>query len=300
MLKSLAGRTGKSVAVIAGAVLLAAGSALAVGHVGDMAAEWSGLKDLNGKTHALKDYQGKVVLLMTVQHNCGGCRANAPRIGQIAKGFQGAKFQAVGPDINYANATDLGSFGKLLKGTDTSLNFPLLSGLKAPEIKDSIKGGANFGTMWVPYDALRDVFFVIDHTGKIVHRLDGNRGSAVDAGKYTALTAAITAAIAAVPTVSISSPGQGGGMCLQACKRNGAFSFDLSTGRANLAGNASMKIMDTQGRLIRSLALNATGAEARAMWDGKDSQGKTAAWGSYFVNASAPGQSTTLLLTWLP
>lgn len=273
------------------------------GQVGAMAHEFTGLKDFAGKAYNLHDYRGKVVLIMTVQYNCGGCRANAPRIGKIAKSFQGKSFQAFGPDINFATATELGSFDKVLRGTDTALNFPLLSGLAKPEIKDSVNNGSVLGTMYVPYNALRDVYFVIDHTGKIVFRMDGNRGNAVDESKYTALTNAISGAIASIPTVSIAAKMQGQGLCLQACKKNGNYVFDLGTGSSGLAGNIVLKIMDPQGRIVRELDWDRQSSAVgnrQALWDGYDSKGNAAAWGNYFVNASAAGQSVTMLLAWLP
>jgi peroxiredoxin len=48
---------------------LTAGPALAVGAVGETAPAFQ-LKDLNGKTHSLADYKGKVVVLEWVNPNC--------------------------------------------------------------------------------------------------------------------------------------------------------------------------------------------------------------------------------------
>ncbi|GEM_PF-4242088 len=291
-------------AMLAASVLMTAGSAYAVGKVGDMAADWSGLKGLDNKTYGLKDFKGKVVLLMTVQYNCGGCRANAPEIGKIASGFQGNKFQAVGPDIAGGTTEQLHTFDVLLRGKDSTLSFPLLSGLSKPDdIKDSIKNNANFGTMWIPYNALRDVYFVIDHTGKIVFRLDGDRGGSVGTAKYATLSSAIASAIANVPTVSISSGSGSHGLCLQACKRNGGFLFDVGVGGKTLTGNVNLKILDCQGRTVRSLdwspSENGFG-NRQVAWNGLDSKGNPVAWGNYFISATTQGQSTSLLLSWLP
>jgi len=66
----------------------------APGQVGTMAGDWTGLTDLNGKTYNLKDYQGKVLMIMTVQWNCGGCNADAPYVGDLAQSFTGKQFQA--------------------------------------------------------------------------------------------------------------------------------------------------------------------------------------------------------------
>jgi peroxiredoxin len=284
--------------------LLVAGNALAAGKVGEMAYDFTGLKDPKGKVYNLKDFRGKVVLIFTVQYNCGGCRANAPRIGKMAKNFQGNSFQALGPDINEAKPDQLGQFEVVLRGEDSSLNFPLLSGLKKPnDIKDSLSGSANFGTLWTPYDALRDVYFVIDHTGKIVYRLNGNRGSAVATTSYTALENAIADAIKKVPTVSLSIGNPSRGLCLQACKQAGRYSFILGSNAVLANKNAALKILDSQGRAIRilnSIPNSSDKTQIQAQWDGKDFAGHSVAWGNYFINVTAGGKSESLLLSWLP
>lgn len=267
----------------------------APGQVGTMAYEFTGLKDLNGKTYDLHDYRGKVVFIMTVQWNCGGCNANAPAIGELAMKFQGSTFQAFGPDINHATTTQLGTFEKNLKKTATDVNFPLLMGIPDAQIVST-----DTGTRWTNYGALRDVFFVIDHEGKIVHRTDGNRGTSMGDTKAKALEAAITAAIANIPAVSIANGFGRQGLCLQACKRNGNYFFDLATPGKSLANAVTLKIMDNQGRLIRDLNWNSGAVGHQALWNGLDANGKSVAWGNYFLNASAPNQSVTLLLTWLP
>jgi hypothetical protein len=61
-----------SLLIMAVALLSVVGSAFAAGKVGEMAADFTGLKDAKGKAYSLKDYRGKVVLILTVQHNCGG------------------------------------------------------------------------------------------------------------------------------------------------------------------------------------------------------------------------------------
>jgi len=261
-----------------------------------MAAEWQGLKDLDGNTQNLQDYRGKVVLLFTVQWNCGGCQANAPRIGKIAMKFQGKSFQALGPDVNLGTTDNLRYFEGLLKGTNNDLKFPLLMGIPSSQLTS-----AQDGRKWSLYDAYRDVYFVIDHTGKIVYRLDGDRRQAVTEQSYTGLENALTAAIANIPTVSIvSNPGRQG-LCLQACKRNGAYHIDLTSGGRNISENVTLKIMDNQGRIIRDLNWNSNLANSRqALWNGMDAKGSNVAWGTYFLSATTPGQSISLLLSWLP
>ncbi|HKP98575.1 MAG TPA: FlgD immunoglobulin-like domain containing protein [Fibrobacteria bacterium] len=302
MKKSLLTSMSARIALL-GTLALAVGTAMAAGKVGEMAYEFTGLKDFANKAYNLKDFQGKVVLLTTVQYNCGGCQKNAPKIGTIAKEFQGKKFQAMGADIANGNPNQLQYFSGLLKGNDSSLNFPILSGLTMPkDIKDSSLNNKSMGTVWIPYNALRDVYFVIDYTGKIVFRLDGNRSDPVSTDKYASLTNAITTAIANIPTVSIATGTNDQGLCLQACKQGGAYLFNLGSGIKRPVGNVSLNIMDTQGRLIRILNLNAstTGSSGQAIWDGKDSKGGSVAWGNYFVNATVVGQSVTMMLSLIP
>jgi peroxiredoxin len=300
MKKPMWARAKTAFALIAGVMLMTAGSALAIGKVGDMAADWSGLKDLDGKTCNLADYKGKVLLIMTVQWNCGGCNANAPRVGQIAKQFAGKNFQALGPDINHGSVANLRTFEKNLKKIATDVNFPLLTGLTEPAIVNT-----DTGTKWAPYNALRDVFFIIDHTGKIVGRVDGNRGNTMGEANYKKVEDAITAALANVPTTAITVSG-GADLCLRACKRAGNYQIDLAPKGKPLSGNVTLRILDPQGRVIRNLDWNggagsqASGAGSQAIWDGMDSQGHSVAWGSYFLNATAPGSSVTMLLSWLP
>ncbi len=275
--------------------ILAAAAALAApGQIGSMAGDWTGLKDLSGKTYDLKAYQGKVLLIMTVQWNCGGCNANAPRVGEIAKKFAGKNFQAFGPDINHGTLEQLKTFEKNLKKTATDVDFPLLMGIPDSQIVNT-----SLGTKWSRYDALRDVFFIVDHTGKISGRVDGNRGNTMGEDNYKKVETAIAAALAAIPTTAILAGGNAD-LCLRACKRGGQYQFDLTSGRA-FDGDVALRILDSQGRLVRTVQWNPAMAESRqALWDGRDSRGRNVAWGSYFLNATGAGSSATVLLSWLP
>ena len=63
--------------------LAAAASAFAAeGGVGTTAYSWSNYKALDSVTYptgvSLSNFQGKVILLVAFQYNCGGCVANAP------------------------------------------------------------------------------------------------------------------------------------------------------------------------------------------------------------------------------
>lgn len=296
MEKSFAAKARTMCVVFAGAVLLTVGSAMAIGKVGEMAADWSGLKDLDGKTCNLSDYKGKVLLIMTVQHNCGGCLANAPRVGQIAKKFEGPNFQAIGSNINKGNAAQIKTFETELKSIEKNIDFPLLTGLVEPAIINE-----NNVSRWAPYDALRDVFFIIDHTGKIVGRVDGNRSDYMGDAKYKQIEDAITAALTKIPSTTIATSGNLD-LCLRACKRQGVFQIDLDPQRNLGSKDIDLRILDPQGRVIRTLdwARAGSGAGSQAIWDGMDSRGKAVAWGSYFLNANAPGSSVTMLLSWVP
>jgi flagellar hook assembly protein FlgD len=65
-----------------------------------------------------------------------------------------------------------------------------------------------------------------------------------------------------------------------------------------------LRILDPQGRVIRTLdgnGLRAAEAGSRpVVWDGLDARGQAVPWGSYYLNATAPGSSMTLLLPWVP
>jgi peroxiredoxin len=270
----------------------------APGDVGTMAYEWSAfnLKDLTGKTQNLKDYQGKAVLIFTVQYNCGGCVANAPRVGTIAMKFQGQAFQALGVDVAKGTLENDQFFStKYLKAKDTSLNFPILRGLP-----DSQLVSAQDGLKWKAYNSYRDVFIVVDHMGKIVHRLDGDRRAATSEANYTALETAIRTAISNVPTSTIGAIGDNG-LCVRACKRAGLFQIDLDSRSLQTVGTINLRILDPKGRLIRELATRSNASSGNpVVWDGLDAGGRVVSWGSYFLNVTAAGSSTTLLLPWLP
>jgi hypothetical protein len=241
---------------------------------------------------------------MTVQYNCGGCVANAPTIGTIASKFQDKAFQAFGPDINFATREQLGTFEKKIKLNAPKVNFHCLTGLTRSVIKDSLDNKGNVvGTLWTSYNALRDVYFVIDHTGKIAARIEGNRGNTMGADKYKALEDSIAAALSRVPSTSLLVSNRNG-LSLRASKNPGGFRFDLDPRNATFAGEVSLRILDPQGRVIRTLDWNGMRASdagaRRADWDGLDARGQAVPWGSYFLNATAPGSSMTLLLPWVP
>ncbi|MDB5051623.1 MAG: AhpC/TSA family [Fibrobacteres bacterium] len=293
--------SGVTRAILVGALLLTAGKAMAIGKVGEMAYEWTNLTDLDGHKHSLVEAKGKVILLATVQSTCSGCQGNAPHIGRIIKKHQGKSFQVFGPDVNMGTIPELKVFERLVTGNDTSIHFPILKGA------DSQLVNAADGRKWTKYDAYRDVYFVLDHTGMIVYRSDGDRRKAMDSARFVSLDSAIAKAISNVPTTSIRTATGEQGMCLRACKNSGVYQINLAPQLNNVVGNVALRIMDSQGRMVRTLEWNPSrsevgpaSAERNAIWDGKDYQGRTVAWGSYFLSATSQSSSVSLLLSWLP
>jgi peroxiredoxin/regulation of enolase protein 1 (concanavalin A-like superfamily) len=59
------------------------------------AAEWS-LDDLNGKSHALADYRGKVVVLDFWYRGCGWCIRAMPQVQQVANDFKNSPVAVLG------------------------------------------------------------------------------------------------------------------------------------------------------------------------------------------------------------
>src|SRR5690606_38381372 len=95
------------------------------GEVGSPAYQWTGYSDLapSPTLYSLSQYQGKVVLLVVFQYNCGGCVANAGRFGRLAdtlqSGAAGSKFQAVGAEIRNATYTQIQSYRNSLTNSST-------------------------------------------------------------------------------------------------------------------------------------------------------------------------------------
>jgi peroxiredoxin len=212
--------------VLGGAV--AAPAATTLGQVGTSAYAFAGLKGLDGKTYSLMDLRGKVVLMFVMQYNCGGCKANAPTVGQLAGKFQDKAFQAVAPEVNKGTDPQLHTFDASLRSKAPSISFPILSGIPDSQIVSS-----GSGAVWKNYNSLRDVFFVIDDKGMIVERQDGNRSNSMPAANFTKLETAITKALAAIPTVTLPRKSL----------------------RADAAGQsiAGMNIFDLRGRNLTNL-----------------------------------------------
>lgn len=281
------------------AVVMAAGSASsarAEGEVGSQAFQFTGLSDLAAtpQTYNLATYQGKVVLLVVFQYSCGGCQGNAPRIGRLAdslhSGATGSNFQAIGTEIyNGTTYANIQTYRNLLTHKDTlTLNFPLV---KVPH-DTAIAATDGTGEKWKRYNSYRDTYFVIDHTGKIAAKVQGNRSNIMADSQYVRLRASLNAALAAVPVAiqpAVASADRG----LKVAQRGGGFIFDANGFHAPV----SLKILDLQGRNIRVIVSSKAGS---IVWDGKDAAGKAVPFGTYFVRATDGFTSLTQRVTVLP
>jgi hypothetical protein len=274
---------------------LGVSSALAEGEVGSQAYAWTGYSDLapTPQTYSLANYQGKVVLMVVFQYSCGGCLANAPRFGRLAdsldRGPDSAKFQAIGTEIFTATYSQIQNYRlQLTNNNALTLNFPLV---KVPH-DTAIAANDGTGEKWKRYNSYRDVYFVIDHTGKITARVEGNRANSMTNTQYNNLRAALNTAIAAVP-VGIHPAGPGAGKGFRVMRRGGAFVFDAGA----FDSPVTLRILDLQGRNIRTIVSSKTGS---ITWDGKDAGGKPVPFGAYFVRASDGTVSSTQRITILP
>ncbi len=275
---------------------LAPSAAFAEGEVNSMAYQFTGYSDLatsNPQTYSLATYQGKVVMLVVFQHSCGGCQGNAPKFGRLAdtlkSGAVNSNFQAIGAEIFNGTYSNIQTYRNLLTNSNTlTLNFPLVH---VPH-DTAIAAADGVGEKWKRYNSYRDVYFVIDHTGKITARVDGNRGNAMSNTQYNTLRTAINTALAAVP-VAIAPAASASEKSFKVMQRGGTLLFDVSTFRAPV----TLKILDLQGRKIRTIVSSKTAA---ILWDGKDAGGKPVPFGAYFVRATDGNLSSVQRITILP
>jgi hypothetical protein len=280
--------------LLAGLVGLSAVPASAEGEVNSQAHAFAGLSDLapSPKTYGLNDYQGKVRLLVVFQYNCGGCVANAPKFGRLVdtleKSADSARFQAIGAEINNATYANILQYRAQLTNNNTlALDFPLV---KVPV--DTAIATDGVGTRWKRYNSYRDVYFVIDHTGKITARIQGNRANAMHDTLYRNLRTALTAALAAVPATL--SPAQGAkGFGVSMARQGRAYRFELGAD----AAPASLQIHDLQGRAFFTRQLKPGSA---ALWNGTDAAGKAVPYGVYFVKIARAGVSESRRISYLP
>lgn len=94
--------------------------------LGKPSADWE-TKDLAGKTHTLKDYHGKVVLLDFWYRGCGWCIRAMPQVKQIAAEFEGQPVAVLGMN------TDRDEKDAQLVIETMGLNYPNLKAEGLPE-----------------------------------------------------------------------------------------------------------------------------------------------------------------------
>ena len=71
--------------------------------IGKPAADWE-LKGLDGKTHSLADYRGKVVVLDFWYRGCGWCIKAMPQLNALAEQFQGRPVAVLGMNTDRKEA----------------------------------------------------------------------------------------------------------------------------------------------------------------------------------------------------
>ncbi len=267
----------------------------AEGDTGTMAFQWSGYSDLNPtapKTYSLADFKGKVILMNAFQYNCGGCDANAPKLGRMAdsigSGQASIPFQGVGTEIDNGTYTQIQtSYVTQLKKNAPNINYPLVH---VPF--DTAITTDGVGTKWHRYNTYRDVYFVIDATGKIVFRVAGDRQKLMPDSNFQNIRKAIAAALLTAPTpiLCLNSCGKNG---LKAYQRDGRVHFNFGS---DATGPITLQILDLQGRMVRVFSVPA-GSEA--VWNGMGKTGN-ASYGTYFVKATGSGMSVSQRINWLP
>jgi peroxiredoxin len=106
--------------------------------VGQQAPDWQ-LSDLDGKTHSLKSYKGKVLVLDFWYRACPWCMRAMPQINQVAAHFKGRPVQILGMNVDRDTADARFVINKL------QLIYPSLKATGVPE-KYGVSG---FPTMFV-------------------------------------------------------------------------------------------------------------------------------------------------------
>lgn len=262
-----------------------------VGQVGSVAYEWTNLKGLDSTVYNLKDFHGKVVLLFPMQFACGGCKGNAARIGEIALKYQGNNFQALAVDITNTTPAKLyagdQNFNLLLTSKAKGVHFPILSGVPTGDVVNS---------KWTRYDSYRDVFIVIDHTGMIVSRVEGNFTTATTEANYQLIDGGIAKAIANVPTSLFNNTHNASvSPTLQASKGPDGFSIVLNSSEVGFSRSPiQLLVLDAQGHVFNTLKGLETEGRYKAEWKGLDSRGNSVSPGIYFISAFGKGLSLSL------
>jgi len=278
---------------------MSASLAQAEGEVGTQAFPWSNFSNLapSPTTYSLSQFSGKVVLLVVFQHNCGGCVANAAKIGRLVdtldRGADSAKFQAVGAEISTANYTQIQTYRNTLTNSNTlTLNFPLVKVPNDTNIQNNDASVEN-QTRWKRYNSPRDVFFIIGHDGQIKARVAGNRMIAMSTVKYDSVSSMLKAALAAAPASLGSGSPQASGFRAERAGRG--YRFRMNDG---FTGAITLRISDLQGRTVRTLTL--TPASPEVVWNALAATGNPLPYGMYFVQASGQRFSATMRVSVLP
>lgn len=284
----------RSALILAG--LLGIVPAFGEGELGTQAYSWSNLSNLapSPTTYSLAQYQGKVVLQVVFQYNCGGCVANSSRIGRLVdtleKSAQGPKFQAVGTEISTATYANIQTYRNSLTNSNTlTLDMPLV---KVPH-DTAIAATDGVGEKWKRFNSYRDNYFVINHLGIITYRLAGNRVSSMPDSNYAKLRAALNNALNNAP--SSLAPGAGSSAGFHADRVGRGYRFRLN---GAVTGEVSLRILDLQGRAIRAFTL--TSAVPEALWNGTDASGNAMPYGLYFARTEGGGQALSRRLPLLP
>ena len=124
------------------------------------------LKDLDGKTHKLSDYQGKVVLLNFWASWCDVCKSEKPSLARMTRDLQGDDFQVIAlasdedaKEIDSSLRASLGSRGQPSSSPFGNAPFQIL--VDPPTTKNLGDVASAWGIEKVPES------FLIDRQGNI-------------------------------------------------------------------------------------------------------------------------------------
>jgi len=131
--------------------------AMAVVHPARPAPAFS-LQDINGKTHTLAEYRGKVVLVNFWATWCPPCRQEMPSIEKLYLSMKGRPFEVLALDQGETLNQVFSYMGQL----DPSPTFPVLLDAKS-------EAANAFGVMGIP------TTYLIDKQGFIVRQAVGGR-----------------------------------------------------------------------------------------------------------------------------
>ena len=116
------------------------------------------LQDIDGKTHSLADYRGKVVLVNFWATWCPPCRAEMPSIERLYASMKGKPFVVLALDQGESVDSVFAFMGQL----SPSPTFPVLLDSKS-------QAAHAFGVMGIPST------YLIDQQGRIVAQAIGGR-----------------------------------------------------------------------------------------------------------------------------